>query len=153
MIFDDGLQDFSIDYDLKFVCFNSKTWVGNGRLIPAGPLRENISSISKYDAIFLNGNEEDVSGIKNTIRKYNKNILIFETKYSPVNVEKLNKKNKYLIFSGIGNSESFKKTLLKNEFDIIEEIVFPDHYRYTRDDICKIKKQASTFIKKALNKN
>ena len=37
-IFDDGLQDKSIDYDISFVCFNKKNFIGNGRVIPAGPL-------------------------------------------------------------------------------------------------------------------
>jgi tetraacyldisaccharide 4'-kinase len=37
VIFDDGLQDRSINYDLKFICFNNIKWIGNGFLIPAGP--------------------------------------------------------------------------------------------------------------------
>ena len=41
-IFDDGLQDPSINYDLKIVCFNIKNFIGNRLLIPAGPLREKI---------------------------------------------------------------------------------------------------------------
>ena len=41
-ILDDGLQDKSIDYDVKIVCFNNINWIGNGMTIPAGPLRENI---------------------------------------------------------------------------------------------------------------
>ena len=43
LIFDDGLQEMDIEFDLKFVCFKSKNWVGNGLLIPAGPMREKIS--------------------------------------------------------------------------------------------------------------
>lgn len=37
-IIDDGLQEKKIDYDLKIVCFNSKSGVGNGLVMPAGPL-------------------------------------------------------------------------------------------------------------------
>mgnify|MGYP003983052957 FL=1 len=44
-----------------------------------------------------------------------------------------------MIFSGIGNPNSFKKTLLKNKFRIIKEIIFPDHYNYKKDDIEEIK--------------
>ena len=150
VIFDDGLQDSSINYDLSFVCFNSVKWIGNGFLIPAGPLREKIESISKYDAIFLNGNEEDTSDLKLLIKKYNKNIRIFETYYKPININKFNDKNKYVIFSGIGNPESFKKTLTKNNFNIIKEIKFPDHYRYTQKDIDKIKLQAINLNAKIL---
>ena len=150
MIFDDGLQDKSINYDLQFVCFNSEKWIGNGCLIPAGPLREKINSISKYDAIFLNGNEEDTLEQKKIIRKYNSNIKIFETYYSPINMDKLNLEDKYLIFSGIGNPDSFKKTLLKNKINIIKEVNFPDHYQYTTKDIDKIKVFAKNLNAKIL---
>ena len=54
-IFDDGLQDKSLDYNLKIVCFNNLQWIGNGLIIPAGPLREKIDSIKEYDAVVING--------------------------------------------------------------------------------------------------
>ena len=142
-IFDDGLQDSFLNYDLSFVCFNSTNWIGNGCLIPSGPLREKLKSILKYDAIFLNGNEEDNSNIKNSIKKISKDIKIFETYYKPINVHKFDIEDNYLIFSGIGNPNSFKKTLLKNNFKIIEQIKFPDHYQYKKIDIDKIKSIAA----------
>ena len=145
-IFDDGLQDKSLSYDLSFVCFNSEKWIGNGFLIPAGPLREKIESISKYDAVFFNGNEEDISTQKQEIKKYNPNIKIFESHYSPINIKKFNINDKYIIFSGIGNPDSFKKTLTNHKINIIKEINFPDHYSYTSKDINQIK-----FVAKKLD--
>jgi tetraacyldisaccharide 4'-kinase len=142
VIFDDGLQDKSINYDLEFVCFNNIKCIGNGLLIPAGPLREKINSIKKYDAIFINGNEVDNSDFKALIKKYSKDIKIFESTYSPVNIEKFDINERYLVFSGIGNPESFKEILVKNKFNIIKEIIFPDHYNYTQNDIDGIKTQA-----------
>ena len=142
VIFDDGLQDKSINYDLEFVCFNNIKCIGNGLLIPAGPLREKIKSIQKYDAIFINGNEADNSDFKLLIKKYNKDIKIFESTYSPINIKKFDINQKYLFFSGIGNPESFKEILMKNKFNIIKEIIFPDHYNYTQNDIDEIKAQA-----------
>ena len=44
-IIDDGLQDKSIHYDTRIVCFNNINWIGNGMTIPSGPLRENINKI------------------------------------------------------------------------------------------------------------
>ena len=120
-IFDDGLQDPFLNYDLSFVCFNNVNWIGNGFLIPSGPLREKLKSIYKYDAIFLNGNEEDNSEIKNSIKKISSKMKIFETYYKPINIHKLNIEDNYLIFSGIGSPNSFKKTLLKYNFKIIKE--------------------------------
>jgi len=139
VIFDDGLQDRSINYDLKFVCFNNIKWIGNGFLIPAGPLREKIESISKYDAVFLNGNQNDNSNTKSLISKYNKDIKVFESTYKPTNIDQFDTNKKYVIFSGIGNPESFKETLINNRLKVIKEIIFPDHYHYTEYDIENIK--------------
>ena len=142
VIFDDGLQDKSINYDLKFVCFNNEIWIGNGLLIPAGPLREKVDSLSKYDAVFLNGNKKNNTYLKTSIKKYNSNIKIFESFYKPINLNKLNINKKYLIFSGIGNPKTFKEILIKNKFNIIKEIVYPDHHNYKRGDIDYIRKLA-----------
>ena len=138
-IFDDGLQDGSINYNLKFACFNIKKFIGNGYLIPAGPLREKINSLSKYDAIFLNGNNENSVEIVSEIKKYNENIRIFESSYKIINLETLDNKKKYVGFAGIGNPLSFKKTLFDNNFIIAKFLEYPDHYNYKKKDINQIR--------------
>ena len=134
-IFDDGLQDFSINYDLNFVCFNNLNWIGNGLTIPSGPLRENFQNIKKYKNVFLNGNDENLDEIKKTIFKIDPNINIFEGKYIPKNLDEFNIKDKYLAFSGIGNHKTFISMLKLNKLNVIKEIEFPDHYRYSTKDI------------------
>ena len=138
LIFDDGLQDMKVDYDLKFVCFKSKNWIGNGQYIPSGPLREKISSLKRFDAVFLNGNLNNFQKITNQILAVNSKIKIFYTSYKISNLEKYNLNSKYMIFSGIGNPSDFKDILLKNNFDIYKEMIFPDHYKYSNKDIKKI---------------
>ena len=150
VIFDDGLQDRSINYDLKFICFNNIKWIGNGFLIPAGPLREKVESISKYDAIFINGNEIDSSNLKQLIRGYDKNIKIFESHYFPTNIDEFDITERYIIFSGIGNPESFLETLIRNKINIIKTINFPDHFNYTQKDIDKVKLQAEKLNAKII---
>ncbi len=149
-IFDDGLQDRSINFDLKFVCFNNIKCIGNGLLIPAGPLREKITSIIKYDAVFINGNRKDNTNLKSLIKKYNKDIHIFESFYRAINIDKFSISEKYIIFSGIGNPESFKETLIKNNLNIVKEIVFPDHHKYSQNDLNKIKLEAKNLNAKIL---
>ena len=143
VIFDDGLQDKEINYDLKIVCFNSIKWIGNGFLIPAGPLREKIDSVSKYDLAFLNGNEKNNSILKLLLKKYNNNIKIFESKYKAINIKQFNINEKYIIFSGIGNPENFKQTLVDNNITITKEIIFPDHHSYTQKDLDYVRFQAT----------
>ena len=150
IIFDDGLQEKIIDYDFKFVCFNSENWTGNGFLIPAGPLREKIESLIKYDAVFLNGNTHNTDKVKEFIIKINPKIEIFETNYRPINLNKIDLTRKFLAFSGIGNSDNFKKTLLKNNIDVIKEIIYPDHYNYNKIDITNIKDQAKKINAKVI---
>ena len=141
IIFDDGLQDKKLDYDLKFVCFDSENWIGNGKLIPAGPLREKISSLKKYDAVFLKDNEYDNEKIE-IIKKYNSNIEVFNTSYQIKNLNLFDLSKKFLIFSGIGNPKNFRNILKKNKFKIIDEIIFPDHFDYKQKNIDYIKDRA-----------
>ena len=54
-ILDDSLQDKSINIDFKILCFNAKQWIGNGQIIPSGPLREPVKSVIDYDCIIING--------------------------------------------------------------------------------------------------
>ena len=50
---------------------------------------------------------------------------------------------KYLIFSGIGNPNTFKNILLKNRIKVVKEFNFPDHYNYKKSDIINLKKIAT----------
>jgi|TARA_B100001540_G_scaffold315458_1_gene342746 tetraacyldisaccharide 4'-kinase len=143
LVFDDGLQETKIDFDIKLVCFKSKNWIGNGQLLPAGPMREKVSSLKRFDAVFLNGSSNDFEKIENQIRNVSLDIKIFKTFYKILNIKKYNLESKYLIFSGIGNPSDFKDILLENKFDVVREIVFPDHYDYNLNDFKKIQSIAS----------
>ena len=139
LIFDDGLQEKKINYDLKIVCFNSLKLDGNGLIIPAGPLREKLDSIKNYDVVLINGDSnKETKNFINKIKKINPNIKIFTGKYVPKNYSKL-KKKKFIIFSGIGNPHTFSDTLknLKIKFYGYEK--FPDHYDYKESDLQKLR--------------
>ena len=135
-IFDDGLQDKSLSYNLSIVCFSSITGIGNGKLIPAGPLRESLSKLSDYSAVFINGKKNKY--LENKIKKYNKNIKIFSGEYFLKNKNNFDLKSKYLVFCGIGTPESFFKLLKENKIKIEKKIVYPDHYKFSKDEMQKI---------------
>ena len=137
-IFDDGLQDNSINYDASFVCFNNLNWIGNGMTIPSGPLRENLENLKKYQHLFLNGNLENLENLKQQILEINPEINIHIGKYEPINLEKFDNKDKYIIFSGIGNHQTFSSMIKKNGLIVIKEYEFPDHYSYKKKDIDQI---------------
>ncbi len=144
-ILDDGLQDKSVDYNLKFVCFNNINWIGNGMTIPSGPLRESIENLKKYDHVFLNGNLENQEQLTNKLLKINSNLIIHIGEYKPINLNEFEKNQKYLVFSGIGNHHTFVSMIKKNGLQILEDIEFADHYAYTEKDIALILKKANNL--------
>ena len=141
-ILDDGLQDKSIEYDTKIVCFNNINWIGNGLTIPAGPLRENINSLKNYNHVFINGNLEDLEYLKKKILNVNPMININVGKYIPENLDEFDIKDKYIIFSGIGNHKTFMSMMKEYSFKILKDFEFPDHYNYKDEDIGKIERWA-----------
>ena len=141
-ILDDGLQQKNINYDLRIACFNSEYGLGNEFMLPAGPLRENLSVIKNYDLIFLNG-EKNNKKILSKFKSINKDLKIFEGKYKPLNLKKFNLKKKYLMFCGIGNPHEFEQTLIKYKFNVSKKIIFPDHHKFSNIDLKKLNYNAS----------
>ncbi len=142
VIFDDGLQEKTISYDLKIVCFNSVKLEGNGQVIPAGPLRERLNSLKDYDIVFINGNtNKESKDFVNRVQKINPVIKIFTGKYVPKNYVNL-KRKKFFAFSGIGNPHTFSDTLKNMKIKFNEHEKFPDHYNYKESDLKRLKELA-----------
>ena len=136
-IFDDGLQDSNLKYDISIACFNSCVGLGNKLVIPSGPLRESISSLKKYDAVFLNGEKNIL--LEKEIKKINKKINIFRGEYILKNKKKLNKNRNNIIFSGIGNPREFENLLSKNKIKFNQSLRYADHHQYSKNEILHIK--------------
>jgi len=149
-IFDDGLQDASIKYDLEIVCFNNLNWIGNGLTLPSGPLRESINNLRIYDNVFLNGNNENLIDIKNQIKKINPKININQGKYVPSNISDFNKEYDYLVFSGIGNHKTFVNMLKNNNLKIVVDLEYPDHYQYSKKDFFEITNKSKKYNAKII---
>ena len=117
------------------MCFNSRQLIGNGFLIPSGPLRESFKSINRADCIFINGDKN--IQFENKINKINKSAKIFYSKYKIKNIE--NFKNKEIVaFAGIGNPSNFFDLLKENKINVKKTYSFPDHHNYSQKDFDEI---------------
>ena len=148
VILDDGFQDFSIKPNFSILCFNSKQLIGNGFLIPSGPLRERLSAISRADCIVINGNKtkETLEFEKKIHAKSgSKKLHFFYSKYKIKNIEKL-KDKEITAFAGIGNPVNFFDLLKENKINIKKSYSFPDHHNYSEADLDKITSDKSTKI-------
>ena len=132
IIMDDGMQDVSIAKDLNIICFNSSNSIGNGFLLPAGPLREQLQKVKSCQIAIINGKRNIV--FEKKLKSISDSIEIYQSKYEIKNVKKFRKK-KILAFAGIGNPENFFRLLKDNGLNIKQEISFPDHYNYKRKEI------------------
>ena len=112
-ILDDGFQDFSIKPNFSILCFNSKQMIGNGLIIPAGPLRESLRAIKRADCIIINGNKNLEFENKIFEITKNKNFKLFYSKYKIKNIDKFRNK-KITAFAGIGNPSNFFELLKEN---------------------------------------
>jgi len=138
-ILDDGFQDLSVNKNLSIICFNEGQWVGNGLVIPAGPLREPLSALRRANCAIINGNKN--IDIENVILNHNKKIKIFYTEYLPQNITEFRNK-KIIAFAGIGSPENFFNLLKNNNIDVIKSVKFPDHYNYSEKELNNLINQA-----------
>ena len=134
-ILDDGLQDYRIKKDLSIVCFNSNQLIGNGLVIPAGPLRESLNAIANADLVLINGDKNEQ--FEKKLLKINRKLKILYSYYRPTNIEEF-KNHNLLALAGIANPENFFKLLEKNNLIIREKLIFPDHYKFDKKEIQNI---------------
>ena len=139
VILDDGLQDYRIKKNLGIVCFNENQLIGNGLVIPAGPLRENLNALKNVGIVLINGNKNH--HFEEKLLKINKKLEIYYSYYKPENLEIFKNQN-LLVLAGIANPENFFQLLGKYNLKVEEKLVFPDHYRFSESEIQKIVQEA-----------
>jgi len=132
VILDDGLQDYSVKKNLKIVCFNQNQLIGNGLVLPSGPLRESLSALIDTDIILINGKKE--KNFEEKILKINKRLEFFYSSYKVINANEFRNK-RLLALAGIGNPENFLNLIKDNNLIIEKKLIFPDHYKFSRNEI------------------
>ena len=142
-ILDDGFQDLSINKNFNIICFNQKQWIGNGFVIPAGPLREKLTALKRADCILING-DRDIK-IENQIYSKNKNVIIFYSKYKAIDIDRF-KGKKICAFAGIGNPSNFFELLEENNLNLVNTFSYPDHYDYSYTEIENMYKKFNDCI-------
>jgi len=139
LILDDGLQDYRIKKSLSIVCFNQNQLIGNGLVLPSGPLRESLSSLKNTNIVIINGKNN--LSFEEKILKINKDLNIFYSSYKPMNIDQF-KNKKLLAIAGIGNPENFFQLLKENNLTLKKKRIFPDHYQFSKKEIQNIVNEA-----------
>lgn len=155
LILDDGFQHIKLERDLNILIVDANKKFGNGKLLPAGPLRESISQIKRADQIiFVDKNgyndsaiTENVTFIEGIIQKFNKPVSICRFKnggiFNVVTSEEIDPSFKTVYaFAGIAQPEYFFNSLKENEYNLVYTRLFTDHHLYTKEDLMNMIKEA-----------
>ncbi len=133
IVMDDGHQNFALMKDLSVVVIDSENPFGNGRMIPAGPLREPVAQgLARADAVVLSGDGTPSLPFIGPI-------LRAHMKPAP-NVDIRGKK--IVAFAGIGRPEKFFASLAALGAEVTGTMPFPDHHAYSASDIARLKARA-----------
>ena len=131
IISDDGLQHYALGRDIEIVIIDGVRRLGNGRCLPAGPLRESANRLQKVDWIVTNGGAPRVG-------EYSMQLIPTELHnlLNPnltLSLSELRDKTVHAV-AGIGNPQRFFHMLRENGLNILEHPL-PDHHTFTQKDI------------------
>jgi tetraacyldisaccharide 4'-kinase len=134
IVMDDGFQNPSLTKDLAILLVDGRRGIGNGRVIPAGPLRAPLEiQIARAQAIVVVGPPDGAAKILETARRYRVTVFHGRLEGDRSSLAALGKR-KVLAFAGIGNPDKFFTTLTEAGIEVAARSSFPDHHRYTASE-------------------
>ncbi|MCH2187981.1 tetraacyldisaccharide 4'-kinase [Myxococcota bacterium] len=155
LVLDDGLSHHRLFRDLHIVSLDAGAGLGNGEVLPLGPLREPLGSIAAVDAIgVVDGSLKTADEQK--MARWAPQAFRYQAVRSPVAVRDLKGKSfkppasldgKSLgILCGVGCPEAFERTVLNLGAEIVGRRFFPDHHAYVESNLTGLSRQASVWL-------
>lgn len=139
-IMDDGFFSKSLHKDCNIAVFGAKYFIGNGLVLPSGPLRYKLTSLHNSDfAIITNADDISFARCIEVLSDYIDKNRILQAK--TMITSKHSKKDRYFAFSGIGHNNNFLNSLKKLKLNIVGTLSLEDHQKYTIKIIKKIQNQ------------
>ena len=130
VISDDGLQHYAMRRDIEIAVIDGDRRHGNGRLLPAGPLREPVTRLEEVDLVVANGHarrgEYGMSQHSEMVRS-----VLDENKKR--GLDRFRGETVHAV-AGIGNPRRFFKALRARGLEL-KEHAFADHYRYKSGEL------------------
>lgn len=131
IVSDDGLQHYRLRRDIEIAVIDASRGFGNGRCLPAGPLREPKTRLDSVDMVVMNGGDSAMNDHFDMQMRPHPPISLVDG--SSVNIDDFRNKKVHAI-AAIGNPQRFFNGLRSLGMTVIEH-EFADHYRYTEQDI------------------
>lgn len=140
IIMDDGFQNPDLHKDLSLLVIDGGFGQGNGRLFPAGPLRESFShALKRSHALVCIGTDQTQllsAPLAATLPLFSAHITP-ETAFLG--------DGPWLAFAGLARPEKFFTTLQQNGHTLVKTMSFPDHYAFKTKDLENLKAEADSL--------
>lgn len=121
IIMDDGFQNDALHKDFSLLVADAAYGFGNGRLLPAGPLRETVkAAVSRADAVVVMDGTLSVLGGK----------PVLHASLQPDEDAAAHSGKRVVGFAGIGRPEKFRHTLRQMKAEVVAFVPFADHCYY-----------------------
>jgi tetraacyldisaccharide 4'-kinase len=129
-VMDDGFQNPSLQKSFSVLVVDARRGIGNGRVVPAGPLRAPLPvQLARADALVTVGASDD-DGVAAVAR--GRGLPVFRAGLAPdAAVAVALAGARVLAFAGIGDPGKFFATLAALDIVVVARVSFPDHHRYT----------------------
>lgn len=151
-VLDDAFQHLKVKRDLDIVCIDATNPFGNGKVLPAGILRERPENLKRAGAIVITRANltENIEDLRSGISKYAAcPIFVSHNEFSKITlvgdrVETIGTRNpelktqNFLAFCALGNPRNFFEQLRRENFNVAATEIFPDHHYYSPRDIAKL---------------
>ncbi|MBM3486544.1 MAG: tetraacyldisaccharide 4'-kinase, partial [Alphaproteobacteria bacterium] len=139
IVMDDGFQNPALAKDVAILAIDGGYGFGNGRVMPAGPLREPVAdALRRADAAVVIG--ADAVGIA---RRLGDALPLFAARLEPTDAGMAIAGGRVVAFAGIGRPEKFFATLRAMGCTLVATRAFPDHARYDPDTIMDLVDRAA----------
>lgn len=142
IVMDDGFQNPALAKDLSLVVVDGETGFGNGRVMPAGPLREPVAGgVARAHAVVVIGT--DRAGIADRVRALRASLPVLAARLAPGGdgVAAVSGRRVFA-FAGISRPEKFFATLAECGAEVVGTRTFADHHRFTAGEIAAIETEA-----------
>lgn len=133
IVMDDGFQNPALAKDLSLIVMDAGSGLGNGRVIPAGPLRAPLDmQMARADALLVIGDGKKANALISTFEAAGKPVL--RAKITPNCDARWLAVLPVISFAGIARPTKFRATLKSNGARLIESHAYPDHHRFTEKE-------------------
>jgi tetraacyldisaccharide 4'-kinase len=144
ILMDDGFQNPAIAKDAALIVIDGDRGLGNGRVLPAGPLRAPLSlQLDRSDALIVVGHGTKAGAVAGAIAARGRPVLSAHLRADEASVASLRGK-RVLAFAGIGDPSRFFRTLRANGVEVVRERAFADHHPFSQAEMENLIAEAKT---------